>query len=81
MDSNIIRELDWNNNIVSEVYVQNLDFDFVYEVIKMSNGHYLCAARDLISENETIALGFDTDVIFPTQVDAIIEIDNETGGT
>lgn len=38
----MVRELDWNGNVVNEVWYEDVNFSIEYEVIVLVNENYLC---------------------------------------
>lgn len=77
-DSRVIVK-DWDDNFVSLTSYDNPDLVLVYEVIVMSNGHYLCLARENLDVEDFIDLGYTYDTgNNPRRIDVVIEIDPDT---
>jgi len=76
-DNRIIRR-DWDNNVISSTAYNAIDIELVYEVILMSNDHYLCLGRQRLSDSEFRALGYDLSDGNPERIDVVLEIDPTT---
>ena len=70
---------DWDDNLVSQTSYDNPNLVLVYEVIVMSNGHYLCLARENLDVDDFIELGYTYATgNNPRRIDVVIEIDPDT---
>lgn len=79
MKDNLIIVRDWNDNLIRSTSYNGTDIELVYEVIVMSNGNYLCLARENLSNSEFTNLGYNIEPGFqPRRVDMVLEIDPNT---
>jgi len=70
---------DWDDNELSRTGYNATNVELVYEVIVMSNGHYLCLARENLTNAEFTAMGYEIDSgESPRRIDMVLEIDPDT---
>ncbi len=74
-----IREKDWNDNTVNEVFHNDPSLRLSYEVVLLPSGNYLCVGRKDFSEDQFTGIGYDLSFTDPTEVDVVVELDRETG--
>lgn len=79
MTSSTITELNWNNQVVNSVQLNELGLVLEYEVVKLKNGNYLCVAREEVSLQRFQEYGYDIPNTFPTQSDVVVELDGNSG--
>lgn len=79
MSSSSIIERNWNNQIVKSVQLNEVGLRLEYEVVKLKNGNYLCVAREEVSLQRFQEYGYDIPNTFPSQSDAVIEVDGNNG--
>lgn len=66
---------DWDDNLISQTSYNANNISLEYEVIVLENGNFLCIAREVLTENELRALGYDINFGSPMYMDMIVEID------
>ena len=79
MTNSTITELNWNNQVVNSVQLNELGLVLEYEVVKLKNGNYLCVAREEVSLQRFQEYGYDIPNTFPTQSDVVVELDGNSG--
>ncbi len=79
MSNSSIIERNWNNQVVKSIQLNEFGVRLEYEVIKLKNGNYLCVAREEVSLQKFKEYGYDIPFTTPTQSDAVIEVDGNSG--
>ncbi len=79
MRNNIINELDWKGQSITNVVAKANDFYLDYEVIKLPNGNYLCVGRQTFSLSQFQEYGYDIPGTSPSVSDIVVEVDKSNG--
>ena len=82
IDGITIKEYNWSGSLLAGVKIQDNNIIHHYEVIKLDNGNYLTAGREVLSLNEISDLGYQVGVetasggsANPSYMDMILEVD------
>ncbi len=74
INSNRIIEKNWDGVTVKSVLPNTSNLFLDYEVMKLSNGNYLCVARRLVNQSAFAAIGWAPGIPIPDRLDGIVEI-------
>jgi len=80
LQNNRVYIRDWDDNIQEVIAPGDDDIILVYEVIELENKNLLCLARELFSESDFDAIGYEfSPGESASRIDAVVELDRATG--